>query len=285
MPHCLFKDPVAGDQQLLNRQEMWAAMQYKPVYRSAGRWTYWDLLPEDIRKPPPLFCNEIEDAPKQPPASRVQPKEKARPKHVPPSARPSPPPKPQKDSWADTTEQEAASSSTSQPIPVQEPKSTARYDDPATAYLVGHDGAETRAPEHLRPPESQTFLPKEGDTPPKTAPSKPPQTTQPAPAAPASSGQPGHSSPRGPDLSTADPATVYMPLPGQDLDLDSFRCLDQPGASTKPYVFDISLLDNRAQPLFGQPPPKPTECMLWDRRPWICFYGGSPPAEVAQTDK
>ena len=99
MPHCLFKDPAAGDQQTLNRQEMWAAMQYKPIYRTAGRWTYCDLLPEDVRKPPPQFCNEIEDAPKQPPTSRTQPKEKARPKHVPPSARPSPPPKmPQKDS-------------------------------------------------------------------------------------------------------------------------------------------------------------------------------------------
>ena len=89
MPHCLYKDPAAVDQQPLNRQEMWAAMQYKPIYRTAGRWTYWDLLPDDIRQPPPQFCNEIEDAPKQPPASRTQPKEKARPKHVPPSARPS----------------------------------------------------------------------------------------------------------------------------------------------------------------------------------------------------
>ena len=76
MPPCLFKDPAAVDQQPLNRQEMWATMQYKPIYRTAGRWTYWDLLPEDIRKPPPQFCNEIEDAPKQPPASRIQPKRK-----------------------------------------------------------------------------------------------------------------------------------------------------------------------------------------------------------------
>ena len=60
MPHCLFKDQAAVDQQPLNRQEMWAAMQYKPIYRTAGRWTYWELLPEDIRKPPPQFCNEIE---------------------------------------------------------------------------------------------------------------------------------------------------------------------------------------------------------------------------------
>ena len=62
MPHCLYKDPEAVDQQPLNRQEMWAAMQYKPIYRTAGRWTYWELLPDDVRKPPPQFCNEIEDA-------------------------------------------------------------------------------------------------------------------------------------------------------------------------------------------------------------------------------
>ena len=93
MPDCLFRDPPAGDQQPLNRQEMWAATQYKPN--------------DGVRVPPPLFCNELEDAPKQPPTARVQPKEKARPKHVPPSARPSPPPKPpQKDSWADATDQE-----------------------------------------------------------------------------------------------------------------------------------------------------------------------------------
>ena len=40
MPHCLFKDLAAVDQQPLNRQEMWAAMQYKPIYRTAGKWTY-----------------------------------------------------------------------------------------------------------------------------------------------------------------------------------------------------------------------------------------------------
>ena len=33
MPHCLYKDPKAVDEQPLNRQEMWAAMQYKPIYR------------------------------------------------------------------------------------------------------------------------------------------------------------------------------------------------------------------------------------------------------------
>ena len=73
MPHCLYKDPKAADEQPLNRQEMWAALQYKPIYRTAGRWTYWDLLPDDIRRPPPQFCDEIEDAPIQPPASRLQP--------------------------------------------------------------------------------------------------------------------------------------------------------------------------------------------------------------------
>ena len=63
MPHCLYKDPTAADEQPLNRQEMWAATQYKPIYRTAGRWTYWELLPDDIRRPPPQFCDEIEDAP------------------------------------------------------------------------------------------------------------------------------------------------------------------------------------------------------------------------------
>ncbi|CAE7251286.1 unnamed protein product [Symbiodinium microadriaticum] len=174
MPHCLFKDPAEVDQQPLNRQEMWAAMQYKPIYRTDGRWTYWELLPDDVRKPPPLFCNEIEDAPKQPPASRLQPEEK--------------------DSWADATEEEAAS----QPAPPSKPQPT--QDDV-------------------------------------------------------------------PDLSAADPASVYMPQVGQ------------------PYLFDISLLDRRAQPLFQRPHYQPIECMIFDKRPWVCFYGGSPPPTVADTDE
>ena len=244
MPHCLFKDPAAGDQQPLNRQEMWAAMQYKPIYRTAGRWTYWDLLPEDVRKPPPQFCNEIEDAPKQPPTSRIQPKEKARPKHVPPSARPSPPPKmPQKDSWADATEQEEASDSTSKPKSVQEPKASSATTSPPQPAMTGTAEQKPEPPpqQHLRPPESQSFLPKEGDPPIKAAPSKPPQTTQPPQVQPGSSDQPGSSNDGGSDLSAADSATVYKPLPGQDLDMDSFRSLDQPGAFTKPYLFDIGL--------------------------------------------
>ncbi|CAE7291895.1 unnamed protein product [Symbiodinium sp. KB8] len=130
MPHCLYKDPKAAGEQPLNRQEMWAAMQFKPIYRTAGRWTYYDLLPDDIRKPPPQFCDEIED----------------------------------------------------------------------------------------------------------------------------------------------------------DIDLDAVRSLDQPGASTRPYIIDISLLDNRAQPLYSHPHFKPIECMIYDKRPWICFYEGSPPMKVAETD-
>ena len=288
IPSSFFKDPAAVDQQPLNRQEMWAAMQFKPIYRTAGRWTYWELLPEDIRKPPPQFCNEIEDAPKQPPASRTQPKEKARPKHVPPSARPSLPPKtPQKDSWADATEQEEASepTSSSKPKPVQEPKTSSAAADPAVPTCGGRSRTETRAsaPQHLRPAESQSFLPKEADPPTKAMPTKPPQTTQPSQGQPAPTDQPGSSNDGQIDLSAA-PATVYMPLPGQDLDIDSFRALSQPGASTKPYIFDIGLLDRRAQPLFSQPTYKPIECMLYDRRPWICFYGGSPPKEVAEID-
>ena len=68
MPHCLFKDPAAVDQQPLNRQEMWAAMQYKPIYRTAGRWTYCRTTSASLRlnfvmrlrtrpnsRPPPAF--------------------------------------------------------------------------------------------------------------------------------------------------------------------------------------------------------------------------------------
>ncbi|CAE7327295.1 unnamed protein product, partial [Symbiodinium sp. KB8] len=176
MPHCLFKDPAAVDQQPLNRQEMWAAMQYKPIYRTAGRWTYWDLLPDDIRKPPPPFCTEIEDEPKAASAA------------------------------TDSTAQPAASTA-----------GDSRYQ--------------------------------------LTVPARPRMTSR------------------------ADPATVYMPQPGQDLDID------QPGAFTQPYLFDISLLDRRAQPLYGHPHYKPIECMVFDKRPWICFYGGSPPTVVAETDE
>ena len=74
------------------------------------------------------------------------------------------------------------------------------------------------------------------------------------------------------------------PGPDRTLDLASFRALDQPGASTKPYIFDIDLLDRRAQPLFSHPNYKPIECMIFDRRPWICFYGGSQPTVVAEAD-
>ncbi|CAE7835285.1 unnamed protein product [Symbiodinium sp. KB8] len=126
-------------------------MQYKPIYRTAGKWTYWDLLPDDIRKPPPQFCNEIEDDDLQ-------------------------------------------------------------------------------------------------------------------------------------DLSSTDPASVYKPLSGQDLHIDAFRSLDQPGAFTVTQPFDVDLLDRRAQPLYAQPHYKPIECMVFDKRPWICFYGGSTPTVVAETD-
>ena len=175
MPHCLFKDPAEVDQQPLNRQEMWAAMQYKPIYRTAGRWTYWELLPDDVRKPPPLFCNEIEDAPKQPPASRLQPKEKARPKHVPPSARPSMPPKsPSKDSWADATEEEAASqpAPSSKPQPAQVPKATSATTDPTVPPKSNTEGQKPEPPpqQHLRPPETQSFLPKDSEPLPKPCP-------------------------------------------------------------------------------------------------------------------
>ena len=210
MPHCLFKDLAAVDQQPLNRQEMWAAMQYKPIYRTAGKWTYWDLLPDDIRQPPPQFCNEIEDAPKQPPASRLQPKEKARPKHVPPSARPSMPPKspqtPQKDSWADATEQEAASetASSSKPQPAQEPKAASAATDSTAQPAASTAGTKPEPPpqQHLRPPESQSFLPKESEPLPKPMPTKPAQATQPSQGQPLPADRPGSSKDDIQDLSS-----------------------------------------------------------------------------------
>ena len=182
MPHCLYKDPKAAGEQPLNRQEMWAAMQFKPIYRTAGRWTYYDLLPDDIRKPPPQFCDEIEDAPLLPPASRLQPKEKARPKHVPPSARPTLTPKsPQKDSWADATEEEAASQPAppTKPQPAQPPKPTTETTLPTEQPTSSTTEQKSEPPpqQHLRPPESHSFLPKDSEPLPKPMPKKPSKDT------------------------------------------------------------------------------------------------------------
>ena len=47
-------------------------------------------------------------------------------------------------------------------------------------------------------------------------------------------------------------------------------------AFTQPYLFDISLPCTATH--------KPIECMVFDKRPWICFYGGSPPTVVTETD-
>ena len=289
MPHCLYKDPKAADEQPLNRQEMWAAMQFKPIYRTAGRWTYFDLLPDDIRKPPPQFCEEIEDAPLLPPASRLQPKEKARPKHVPPSARPTLTPKlPQKDSWADATEAEAASQPTppTKPQPAQAPKTTSDTTPPTEPSTAATTGQKSEPPpqQHLRPPESQSFLPKDSEPLTKPMPQKPSQAPTQPQGQTTSADRPGSSRDNMPDLSLSDPAAVYQPQSGQDVDFDIIRSLDQPGASTKPYIIDLSLLDNRAQPLYSFPHYKPLECMIYDKRPWICFYEGSPPMKVAETD-
>ncbi|CAE7754378.1 unnamed protein product [Symbiodinium sp. KB8] len=111
MPPCLYKDPAAVD---------------RSIYRTAGKWTYWDLLPDDIRKPPPQFCNEIED---------------------------------------------------SEPLP-------------------------------------------------KPMPTKPAQATQPPQEQPLPADRPGSSKDDPQDLSSADPASVYKPLSGQDLHIDAFRNLD-----------------------------------------------------------
>ena len=107
---------------------------------------------------------------------------------------------------------------------------------PTAAGTVGHK-PEPPPQQHLRPPESQSYLPKEGDPQPKAMPTKPPQTTQSPQDQPAPTDRPGSSNDALQDLSAADPATVYTPRPGQDLDIASFRALDQPGASTKPYIF------------------------------------------------
>ncbi|CAE7248498.1 unnamed protein product, partial [Symbiodinium microadriaticum] len=210
MPHCLYRDPEAIDHQPLNRQEMWSAMQYKPIYRTGQM----DLLG-------PL-----------------------------------------------------------------EPKASTSPAEPAGSAAANTLGNKPEPPpqQHLRPPESQTFLPKEGDAQPKPLPTKPPPTNQPTQDQPAPTDRPGSSKDASQDLSAADPARVYAPQPGQHLDIDSFRVLDQPGAATKPYIFDIGLLDRRAQPLFSHPNYKPIECMIFERRPWICFYGGSTPTEVAEVD-
>ena len=280
MPHCLFKDPAAVDQQPLNRQEMWAAMQYKPIYRTAGRWTYWDLLPDDIRKPPPPFCTEIEDAPKQPPASRLQPNKRPDPSmclpRLAPACRPNrfrrtpgrmqqnrrrppslpPPPSPnQPRSPRPLRQRQIPQRSLQPPQPGQNPS-------PHPSNICARPSRSPfcpRNPSHC-PNPCPPSLPKPPNRPRDsryqlTVPARPRMTSR------------------------ADPATVYMPQPGQDLDID------QPGAFTQPYLFDISLLDRRAQPLYGHPHYKPIECMVFDKRPWICFYGGSPPTVVAETDE
>ena len=305
-PKCLlYKDLTAADEQPLNRQELWAATQYKPIFRTAGRWTYYHLLPEDIRRPPPQFCDEIEDAPIQPPAARTQPKEKARPKQVPPGGRPNLPPKlPQKESWADATEEEAsqpassanpkpaqvskASSEATEPIPkpAQVPKAPSSTSEPTAQPSSAATGQKPEPPpqQHLRPPETQSFLPKDSEPMTKPMPKKPSSATQQPQDQPSPADRPGSSQDNIKDLSSSDPASVYQPQSGQDIDLDVFRSLDQPGACTQPYIFDISLLDNRAQPLYNSPHYQPIECMIYDKRPWICFYGGNPPKVVAETD-
>ena len=108
-------------------------------------------------------------------------------------------------------------------------------------------------PRHAQPNRNQSLrpssicdrrvaiLPAQGSrSPHQGRPSKPPQTTQPPQVQPGSPDQPGSSNDGVTDLFAADPATVYKPLPGQDLDMDSFRSLDQPGAFTKPYLFDMA---------------------------------------------
>ena len=279
MPDCLFKDPAAKAQQPLNRQEMWAAMQYKPILRTQGRWTYWDLLPDDVRVPPPAFCNELEDAPKQPPSARVQPKEKARPKHVPPSARPSPPPKsPQKSSWADATRTRRRRR---HPQPSLNPFRSLRPARAHRARLSPLPRAPKSRSRSLRP--NSTCVRQNRRHSGLNMPIPP--SKRPLPSLPKH-----HNSLQGPrhhraNLDPADPATVYQPLSGQDIDTDSFRSLSQPGSFAKPYCLTfIFWIREHSLSSASLRSIKPLECMIWDRRPWICFYGGSPPTDTAQVD-
>ena len=301
MPDCLYRDAEPGDQRHLNRQELCAALNFKPIYRTKGDWTYWDLLPDDVRVPRASFCNELVDAPKQPPSARSQPKEKARPPNLvaaeasgalQPKANTnpitSPPPKStKKGSWADATEQEEAMSAASKPKAPKEPKTQQEPSVPVQPKDPGPQEPKPTPPpqQHLRPPESQKFLPKESEPANKTTPAK---LQSQAPQHPSSqhlpSGQPGSSSDGAPDLSTADRAAVYKPLPTQAFDVDVFQSLVQPGSFTKPYLFDQNVLDRRAQPTFSTPHPQPLKCMIWDRRPWICYFGGNPPTNPAQVD-
>ena len=307
MPQCLlYKDLTAADEQPLNRQEMWAATQYKPIFRTAGRWTYFDLLPEDIRRPPPQFCDEIEDAPIQPPASRTQPKEKARPKHVPPSGRPNLPPKlPQKDSWADVTEEEAssqpasstkpkpaqvpkASSEATEPVPkpAQVPKASSEATEPAVQPSSATTGQKPEPPpqQHLHPPETQSFLPKDSEPMTKPMPKKPlrpPNSRrvshhqQIVPARPKTTSRTYHlqTQPRYISL-RADRTSTWMFFAA------SARQEPPPSPTSLTSVYWTT----EPQPLYSSPHYKPIECMIFDKRPWICFYGGNPPMIVAETD-
>ena len=253
MPRCLYKDPAAVDQQPLNRQELWAAMQYKPIYRTPGKWTYWDLLPDDSatrlrtrpNSPRPPASNPNTCLPRLAPACRLNrlgrlrrtpgqmPQNRKRPPRLPqpPSQNQPRNPKPAASAATDPTAQHTASPAGTKPEPPPQ--------------------------QHLRPPESQTFLPKENEPLPKPMPAKPAQATQPPQGQPLPADRPGSSKDDLQDLSSTDPASIYKPLSGQDLHIDAFRSLDQPGAFTQPYLFDVDLLDRRAQPLYAQPHYKP----------------------------
>ena len=135
-----------------------------------------------------------------------------------------------------------------------------------------------------RPPESQKFLPTETEPQSRAIPTKPIPSQQQQPQQRSPSDQPGSSSDCPADLSSADPAMVYKPI--NDVDADVFRTLSQAGSFTKPYLFNQDLLDKRAQPKWQVGRPQPVgQCMVWDHRPWIHWYGGSLPDQVAQTDE
>ena len=185
MPRCLYKDPAAVDQQPLNRQELWAAMQYKPIYRTPGKWTYWDLLPDDSatrlrtrpNSPRPPASNPNTCLPRLAPACRLNrlgrlrrtpgqmPQNRKRPPRLPqpPSQNQPRNPKPAASAATDPTAQHTASPAGTKPEPPPQ--------------------------QHLRPPESQTFLPKENEPPAETyarqaSPSHPAASRSAAPSGP-----------------------------------------------------------------------------------------------------
>ena len=109
-------------------------------------------------------------------------------------------------------------------------KASSETADPTVQPTSSTAGQKPEPPpqQHLRPPESQSFLPKDSEPLPKPMPTKPAQATQQPQGQPLAADRPGSSKDDVQDLSSADPASVYMPQLGQDLDLNVFRSRGPP---------------------------------------------------------